>query len=124
MKLRQNKKIYKITLLIIAALLVLGVGTYTLYASTGSLFGWQPFEQTTQSNEDAQQSTGQQIKEDSLSNDGTLSTDTPAAPEADAKDVMGQHVHPPNLAVQQNQDHVVDEIPNLNSERVLEYRGP
>ena len=32
---------------------------------------------------------------------------------------MGQHVHPPNLAVQQNQDHVVDEIPNLNSERVL-----
>ena len=37
---------------------------------------------------------------------------------------MGQHVHPPNLAVQQNQDHVVDEIPNLNSERVLEYRGP
>ena len=87
MKLRTTKKSKLIP--IIASLVVVGLLTASgiVYASTGSLFGWEPFTTSTQDTtgdnpaSDAQIKTGTSIKEESLTDDEkTSGSDQPAAP--------------------------------------------
>lgn len=80
MKIHQNKNISKILLITGAIIILVGLGSYILYATTGSIFGWQPFSNQADNTENDQKSAGQQIKEDSLNNKGASSTDNPVDP--------------------------------------------
>jgi hypothetical protein len=77
-RLKTNKKIAIIILLILAIL----IGTATVYATSGSLFGWNPLNILTKDSPTNEQiETGQQIKENSLeNNEGKGGSDQPVKP--------------------------------------------
>lgn len=88
-----SKRILIIPLLIILLLTTLCVG---VYASSGSIFGWKPFSQKSESTQgdnpasDEQIETGNSIKEKSLNNGGASGSDQPQAPteQSDGKQLV------------------------------------
>lgn len=80
-RLKTNKKILIITIIAVALL----AGTAAVYATTGSILGWNPLNIGQENNlPDEQSKAGQQIKENSIeNNEGKGGSDQPVKPVTD-----------------------------------------